>query len=213
MVVNFLKYSKELKDVLSFKNNLIELNKIEENFWNDYSSKNKGFGISLNSRQIQSFIQRKCESQSLEYKLLRTKIAQEIPKIKRIANNIAIPTGRWSQLGRHEPVLVDVFESVLEDYGYEPTQHRTREDTIDRMIGILNEAKSSAFRRLFNPLNWISLLLRIPFLIVQQTGFNVLKIEDQIIGRGFKLLFLLIGIYVLFRLGFSKEDIIQLVGR
>lgn len=110
-------------------------------------------------------------------------------------------------------VLVDVFESVLENYGYEPTQHRTREDTIDRMIGILNETKASAFRRLFNSLNWIGLLLRIPFLIVQQTGFNVLKIEDQIIGRGFKLIFLLIGIYVLFRLGFSKEDIIQLLGR
>lgn len=79
------------------------------------------------------------------------------------------------------------------------------------MIGILTEAKKTALIQMFNPLSWLSVILRIPFLFISLTGFNIEKIENEIWGKLFKLLFLLLLIYGLLRLGFTPEQLTSIL--
>jgi len=66
-------------------------------------------------------------------------------------------------------------------------------------------------RYLRNPLNWVKealvFVLRIPFLLVKATGFDVAKVEDELWAKLFKLLYLLALIYIALRLGVAKAGI------
>lgn len=47
-----------------------------------------------------------------------------------------------------------------------------------------------ALIQMFTPLAPLRFLLRMPFAIIKQTGFNKDKIEDELIGKTFILMFL-----------------------
>lgn len=82
-------------------------------------------------------------------------------------------------------------------------------DLINQIKSAIKVQKVQAFGRLFNPLGWLQKVLRIPFLLIQSTGFNVAKVEDHLLGKLFKLLELLLLIYLgthILRL--SKENLL-----
>ncbi len=193
-----MKYKAERKRVSRFKNMLKKFCGLESAVRAEASRSYSSDFFSV--RESQAHVQNRCLKKfTNEYSDLRDEIAKEIPGISRIAWSLGVNTERLSypppMVGG--PVIpVDVFHSILEDYGYVPTHEITRFDTLNKMLGILKETKQAALFQAFNPLNWLSNFLKIPFWLIRQTGFNTEKIENALWGKLFRLLELLILIYV-----------------
>lgn len=213
-MLKYIKYSRELKTVIIFHEKLNQLHKFEAKIKQKFFNRTNS-SLVVNHRKIQLCVQKKCKQQyGKPYQNLRVEIAQQIPKIRRIAAGIEVQTERHSYPApvTGGPVLpVGIFDSILEDLGYVRTEHTTREDTLNKMVGILKETKKCAFIRIFSPFAHLQFLLKIPFLIIKQTGFNTDKIENELIGKTFKLLLLPILIYLLLKLGFTHEQLINAV--
>ena len=54
-------------------------------------------------------------------------------------------------------------------------------------------------------------VIRIPFLIVQTSGFDVSKVEDHFLSKLFKFIEIIIILYILWRLGIEKESLRQIL--
>ncbi len=206
-MLNYLQYKKGLKKTLQFEVLLKEFCTLE-----DEERKHSSWTLGVNHTEEQLLLQKRCVKKYPEkYLDLRKKITQEMLTIRQIAWLVGIGTVRQScpPPSPGGPIIpVDIFESILEDHGYSPTGNITRFDYINKLIGKLTKAKSDAFKQIFNPLSWLSFILKIPFLILKQTGFNVDKIEDALWGKLFKLVFLLFLVYGLLKLGFSHDQIL-----
>lgn len=156
-----------------------------------------GFASPDNPRDMQCYIQKKCQDEYLDqYEVLRTNIAENIPAICLIASEIGISTIRITGRGGHISEVC-IFSSSLEDLGYTETRWPTRFDTLNKMIGILKVTRWTSFIQIFNPKTCLTRVLKIPFFLLKATGFNVDKIEDSVWGHFFKLLFF-IGLVVVF---------------
>lgn len=93
----------------------------------------------------------------VKYQLMRSSLAEKIPRICRIANHLGEQTEGFSYpSATGGPIIpVNIFYAVIEDHGYVPTINSTRYDALDKIIGILKEVKKSALIQSFNPLNLI----------------------------------------------------------
>src|SRR5579872_1297309 len=206
----YFQYRNDLKKILVFEKILKNFCDLEQKECDDYLKRNDRDFVSV--REFQYFIQQKCmDKYPQKYLQLRKELAQMIPSIRRIAHSVGVNTVRESYpvLAVGGPIIpVDIFESVLEDHGYVSTTNNTRFDCVDKIVGILKEAKSAAFFQMLNHLCLLSFILKVPFLIIKQTGFNVDKIENALWGKLFKLLFTFFLIYGLLRLGFSREQLL-----
>lgn len=82
-------------------------------------------------------------------------------------------------------------------------------------IGASEERVGIEWSHLKNPLYWIKALftfiLRIPFMIIGATGFDVGKVEDHFLSKLFKLIEVIIIFYVLFRLGAGNQGLIEVL--
>lgn len=206
--LRWVRYYRYLKRTVHFREILKKLSTMEEDV-------SKNLKLTLASpgspRDNQYYIQIKCqEMYSDKYESLRKEVAENIPAIRLIASQIGISTVRLSYPA---PVVggpiseVCIFGSVLEDLGYVETRWHTRFDALDKMIGILKDTRFSSFIQIFNPIAWLTTILRVPFFLLKATGFNVDKIEDSVWGHLFKLLFFIGLIVGLLKLGFTAEQI------
>jgi hypothetical protein len=66
-----------------------------------------------------------------------------------------------------------------------------------------------------NPFYWLKALftfiLRIPFMLIEATGFNVDKVEDHFLAKLFKLIEVIVILYLLFRLGAGNKGLIEVL--
>ncbi|MBC8205186.1 MAG: hypothetical protein H8E87_06720 [FCB group bacterium] len=83
---------------------------------------------------------------------------------------------------------------------------------MDRIVFAVEAAKiryKESIKNVINPFFWIiyipSQILRIPFLILRQTGVSP-KIEENIISQAFKVLSLIGIIYILLKIPFFKDN-------
>ena len=213
MSYNTQNFKNELKKVYKFKELLDQFNKIEQDEKDQYNRSNSSL-LGIGPREFQYYIQTKCSKKSNNYLSLRESIAMEIPAIRRIANTLGINTERIScpPISVGGPTIsVDIFNSALEDHGYVETNHTTRMDCLNKVIGILQETKKSSLLKLINPFYILNLGLRIPFILISQTGFNVEKIEDAFWGKFFKLIFMLLFLYFCLKNGFSHGQIVDIL--
>ncbi len=69
-------------------------------------------------------------------------------------------------------------------------------DRIDRAIGVYEADRTNALVRTLNPAWWIwrafIVLLKLPFLVLQASGFDSRKLEDTLVGRLLKFLVFLL---------------------
>lgn len=88
-------------------------------------------------------------------------------------------------------------------------------DAIEQTIGCCEEQVKHELRNLINPLYWLRellfFILRIPFILIQATGFDTDKVEEHLVGHLFKTLELALIFYLLLRLGFKRTDILDIV--
>lgn len=210
-MIRLVKYSYELKKVIKFKLALEKFCVLENDIRNTGS--NNEYMLGCDPRTHQLYIHKKFKEKYLDqFDSLRCEIAESIPAIRRIAYQIGVQVIRESFPARSVggPVIpVCIFESVLEDLGYVETQYSTRFDCLNKMIGILKETKTSALINLFNPFNWLAVTLKIPFMIIKATGFNIDKIENGLWGVFIKTSFIILMVWIFLRWGFEPE---QLVG-
>lgn len=152
------------------------------------------------------------------YVELRERVAKNVLRAMSLARSLGVPVDLTScpapSIGGYT-IPVNIFYAILHDTSHGGISGHMIIDAIDQTIGRLEELVKKDLRRLLNPFYWlkelVKLILRIPFLLIKATGFDVSKIEDHLFGKIFKLLELAGLVYLLIRLGLKIEAVQQLV--
>ena len=140
------------------------------------------------------------------YPKLREEVAKRLRRATEITVGVGTPFGVTSYpapaIGG--PVMhVDLYQAVLADFRYRRIDKQMSLDAIDQAIGACELRVRSEYRNLFNPFHWIFLsfksIIRLPFIIIQTSGFDVSKVEDHFLGKFFKLAEAAFIFFVLYR--------------
>lgn len=154
------------------------------------------------------------------YSEIREINAKSILRAIRIADLLGIPIHMKS----YPPPAVggpvvsfNLFEVILNDTSHGGIDRHLVSDAINQTIGACEESLRKEYYNLINPLYWIKsifvFIIRIPFMLISVAGFNVGKFEDHFFAKLFKLIEVLAIIYTLLRIGVSKGQIIETLGK
>ncbi len=149
-----------------------------------------------------------------DYQQARERVAQALAQ----ATDIAVRHGVGVQIvnypppiiaDRAPPISTSTFEIILRDRTYKPgsiTREYIRDD-INKTLGVVRQQVQVERRHVLNPAWWfwqaVTFILRIPFRLLEATGFDVAKIEDTLWARLFKALEVLAILYFAARWGFG----------
>lgn len=146
------------------------------------------------------------------YQKMRELIARDMSRAVSIARRLQVPADLtfYPAPAIGGPVIeLHAFEAILHDPTHRGLDRQVIVDDLNRTIGAAEERVSVEFRRLINPLYWLKeglkLVLRIPFMLIEATGFNVAKIEDHLWGRLFKVAEILLLVYLAARFGLDLD--------
>ena len=153
-----------------------------------------------------------------DYQRVRAQVAQGVLRAKRIADRLGL-------LGVYEsypmpavggPVIpVTLFDAILYDPTYNGVPRQLIIDALNQTLGASQERVAVEYRHLKNPIYWMKevlvFIIRIPFIIIEASGFDVSKVEDHFLGRAFKLFEIIVLIAILVWLGLSKDELRQAV--
>lgn len=106
---------------------------------------------------------------------------------------------------------IDIFFNIFQ-MSQLNTSHQMTVDLINRGIGIYESEETNAKVRTFNPLWWfwkiVKLIIRAPFLLLSEAGFNSEKFESSLFGKLLKLILeIAVGVciaYIVYRFGWNK---------
>ena len=153
---------------------------------------------------------------SNEGKKLREELAQEIPRAVEIAykNNVSIDYKSLPAPAIGGAIIpVNIFHAIIEDTSYDGIKESWIEDKINETIGQLKRRIRNDFYKLINPFYWIYsifvFIIRIPFYLISISGFDVRKVEDHLLSKIFKLLEIILLVYVLLKFGIQKAQILE----
>lgn len=159
------------------------------------------------------------EGDAKRYKELREIIARKTPIVSKISRRAGIPgvLHSYPAPAIGGPVIpVNIYESILQDgpHGHIPNQRKL--DTLNKLIGQLDGKIEYEFKKIVNPFFWLGLViekfLRIPFWLLSKTGFNISKVEDHFLGKLFKLIEVVVLIYISLRIGIPDGWVTTLLG-
>ena len=180
----------------------------------------KGRGASLSPRDLhpderQKLIQ--CEASKIEgYQQIREQVAKGLLRANRIASRLQVPIGLQSfpmpaLAGRAPVIELSCFDALIRDTSYGGVERQVIYDGLNQTIGECEARVAREFRRLINPLYRVKellvLIIRIPFLLIEASGFDVSKVEDHFLAKAFKLAEIAFIVYLLIRLGFTKQEL------
>ena len=151
------------------------------------------------------------------YEVSRGGISKSLPKVVKISRKLGINT----EVSSVPPpalggiiISQNIFMAIIKDSTYGGIDKQLILDTIDMTIGECERRINDEFYKLINPFYWllslIKFIIRIPFLILEASGFNGEKIEENYFGKIIKLLSILIYIILLSYFGF-KSNILDLL--
>lgn len=153
-----------------------------------------------------------------QYSVVRTWIAKHQMRAERIARQLGVPIDMASHpLPAVGGVIIqfNLIEAILNDTSYGGVSRQVIIDAIHATESACEGRVEVEFRKLFNPLAWMKalfiMIIRIPFSIVSASGFDVSKFEDHFLAKLFKLAEAIALIYILFRLGVEKEELVGIV--
>ncbi len=189
------------------------------NYENQASDALKSSGFHAVSRNdIQNAIASKAAK--LEgYGEVRERVAKGILRETRLARRlgVAYEFTSFPAPAVGGPVIpVNLFQAILLDTSHGGISRRVLHDTLDQVVGAAEDQAKLEKRRLFNPFNWIKELIvaiiRIPFMLIDASGFDVHKIEDHLFARLFKLAEIVILVWLsIYFLGLTKEELLNLL--
>ena len=154
-----------------------------------------------------------------EYKRFRECVVKRVLRVRRIAYRLGVPVKIIVRPPDYESdVQLDLFFDVLvPDIRHFNRFYRFILDAIDQTIGECEANVESQFMRLVNPVCWIKdvvkFIIRIPFLVIDASGFDVRKLEDHVLSKLVMLIWILVLICILIYLGAGKEQIREFLMR
>jgi len=148
----------------------------------------------------------------------RERIAQGLPRIKRIARSFNMPVDfhSYPAMAVGGPVVpVNLFEAILNDDGHEPMPNQRKLDVLNQTIGACKELEQKELHQLINPLFWLNLLvrtvLRTPFWILETAGFKLESFEKSLAGKLIRFAEILGIISLLIYIGFTDSELKEIV--
>lgn len=152
------------------------------------------------------------------YQFIREQISKNLSRAIKIAQKMNIQTNVQSvpppSVGG-VIIPVNLFAAILKDTSYGGVSIQWILDVINQTIGACEEKVKTEFRRLINPFYWIVqiiiLIIRIPFMLIEASGFDISKVEDHFLAKVFKLFEIGIIIYILIYFGINKEQLSQFI--
>lgn len=207
-MITYLKAKQDLDHIVRFNNAVMALWDIEIAAKENMSS----YGYRLPRERKEAVLAE--ASKDKNYQTAREEVSKLVLKAMRIAAKHRIPTEMKSipppAVGG-AIIPVNLFYSVLNDNSYQGISEQMIVDALTQTIGACESSIEEEFWKLLNPLNWIKELLRwilrIPFMLIELTGFNVEKVEDHLLGKLFKVIEVVAIVYILYRLGVQREGL------
>jgi hypothetical protein len=145
------------------------------------------------------------------YSGLRAEYAQMIPRTNEICEREGIA---WHRQGRAAPLegglpfQGSIFELILNRPSDIMDIDTDLRDTANQCIGVLERHVSHELRQLINPIYWIGrivlFVVRLPYTILELSGFDVEQIQEHLIARLFQLLYVIALILILVRFGLAS---------
>ena len=164
-----------------------------------------------------SAVRRKA-SENAKYQMVRERISKGILRASRIADRQGVPihVKSYPAPAVGGPVIpVNLFGAILADTSHGGIERQMIYDAINQTIGELEAALPREFQNLINPLYWIKELLvltiRLPFIIIAVSGFDVHKIEGHLFARIFKVIEIIALVYFLARLGIAQDELLDTI--
>ncbi len=218
--MSYFQARSDLAFMVEFHNTVVELWKYEGKAGESLDQQ----GHSLSSRahnphEIQRAIQ--SEAGKIEgYEKVRMQVVRGLLRATRIALKLNVPVIFTSHpmpaLAGSTPVVnTPCFDCIINDPTYVGVPHRMIFDTMVQTIGECESKVKEEFIHLINPFYWLKELLvfiiRIPFVLIQASGFDVSKVEDQFIGKLFKLVEIVGIVYLAIQFGANNQQIQDLL--
>lgn len=209
------------KDNLKF---MTEFRTTVKNFWNiedvleaNQSSAYIEYVFSNNELQAN----RQAVGKAVEdYPQLREQVAKCIKRATITAHYQRTPyeVDSLPELAVGGPIIpVNLFEALLNDTSHRGIKRQYILDAINQAVGACEEQVKVERRHLYNPGYWLYaaflFFIRIPFKLIELSGFDVRKVEDRFIAKVFKLFEIAAIIYILYRLGMTNEQFRDLLTR
>lgn len=149
-----------------------------------------------------------------QYQVVRDRVARATNRIQRIAHQNGIAANLKSLPAPAVGgaiIPINLFDVVLHDNSHGGINRQWIVDALNQTRGAAVERVETEFRKLLNPLQWIKdalvLVLRIPFMLIEATGFDARKVEDHLVGKVFKFLELSVLLWIAVRLGFGRDEL------
>lgn len=149
---------------------------------------------------------------------VRERVVRGALRANRIARRLGVPIEYTSYPGPAAggPIIeLTLFDATFRDTSHDGVERRFTLDALDQTIGECEANVNAEFWRLINPFCWVKetliLIIRIPFIIIQWSGFDVSKVEDHFLGRVVKLLEIMVLIALLVWVGLTREELRQVV--
>ena len=146
-----------------------------------------------------------------EYSELRAEYAKLIPRSNEICDREGIAyyiEGRGAPIEGNLPFQGSIFEFPLNRPSDMMDIDTKVRDTANQCIGALERRKGDELRQLINPIYWlrraIVFVVRLPFTLLELSGFDVEIIQEHLIARLFQLVYVIALILILVRLGLTS---------
>ncbi len=209
--VNFFKAHKDLRLILRYKELVIRLwefeSEAEKKIWRGSSEP------WIHQKKIQAVSNIKPG-----YKEIRQELSKIVNDVARIPYRYGVPivlTSFPAPAVGGPIVETNIFTSVLHDDSHTKIDKQIVFDKINEVIGACEREIRKGFLRLINPFYWIKSLfvfvIRLPFIVLQTSGFNIDKLEDHFISKLFKLIMFLVIIVVLLIIGFTNKELKEII--
>jgi len=215
--MSYFQARSDLNFMLEFKKVALELWRIEGEAVEKYSNPDAVSSRHLSPIERQQIVQSKA-NRIEGYHQARERVVKGILRANRIASKLSVPVELecfpMPVLAGSAPVIkLSCFDAVIRDISYGGVNRQVVYDALNQTIGECEAHVTDEFRHLINPLYWIKELLvfiiRIPFILVEASGFDISKVEDHLLAKVFKLIEIGAIIYILVRLGLTKDQLQQ----
>ncbi len=215
--MNYFQAKSDLEFITRFHNDALALWEREKTAKGAMKS-SRSWMAGSSAGEWQASVQRKATEQNPEYQSVRKNVAQGISRAQFLAALHGVPADFTSYPAPAVggPIIkLGVFEAILCDTSHGGVDQQMMYDALNRVVGACEDEKDRTGRELINPFflvkNIVLMVLKIPFMLIEATGFSVSKLEDHFFGKLFKLLMLLGLVWGLIELGFEKADLVEIL--
>jgi hypothetical protein len=214
--MEYFQAKSDLKFIRDFRDDVLELGRLEDSVRHELAGYG-GFGLSIPSK-YQKEIQRVADKKIEGYQGVRERVSKGVVRAVRIAHRLRIPVDVNSVPAPMVGGVIipqNILMAIIKDSSHGGIERQLILDTMNMIEGACETRVETEWKRLLNPLNWIKyglgFILRIPFMLIEATGFDVGKVEDHLFAKLFKVAEVVLLIYILLRLGLGRDGLIAIL--